>query len=67
MKPIAAPMVGGMNTSTIHVLILFPVFFLLMKERAFRRGNIATKRSTFGYRVSLQKTISYRLVSFENE
>jgi Cu(I)/Ag(I) efflux system membrane protein CusA/SilA len=34
MKPIAAPIVGGMITSTIHVLILVPVFFLAMKERA---------------------------------
>ncbi|HLH08009.1 MAG TPA: CusA/CzcA family heavy metal efflux RND transporter, partial [Terriglobales bacterium] len=30
MKPIAAPIVGGMITSTIHVLILVPVFFFLM-------------------------------------
>jgi Cu(I)/Ag(I) efflux system membrane protein CusA/SilA len=34
MKPIAAPIVGGMITSTIHVLILVPVFFLMVKERA---------------------------------
>jgi Cu(I)/Ag(I) efflux system membrane protein CusA/SilA len=33
MKPIAAPIVGGMMTSTIHVLILVPVFFLLMKRK----------------------------------
>src|SRR4051794_40565500 len=26
MKPIAAPIVGGMITSTIHVLILVPIF-----------------------------------------
>ena len=38
MKPIAAPIVGGMITSTIHVLILVPVFFVMMKERALRRG-----------------------------
>jgi Cu(I)/Ag(I) efflux system membrane protein CusA/SilA len=38
MKPIAAPIVGGMITSTIHVLILVPVFFIAMKERALRRG-----------------------------
>jgi Cu(I)/Ag(I) efflux system membrane protein CusA/SilA len=38
MKPIAAPIVGGMITSTIHVLILVPVFFLLMKRRELRRG-----------------------------
>ena len=31
-KPIGAPIVGGMVTSTIHVLILVPVFFALMKE-----------------------------------
>jgi Cu(I)/Ag(I) efflux system membrane protein CusA/SilA len=38
MKPIAAPIVGGMITSTIYVLILVPVFFAVMKERAIRRG-----------------------------
>ncbi len=40
MKPIAAPIVGGMITSTIHVLILVPVFFTVMKERALRRGTL---------------------------
>ncbi|MGA3334103.1 MAG: CusA/CzcA family heavy metal efflux RND transporter [Terracidiphilus sp.] len=40
MKPIAAPIVGGMITSTIHVLILVPVFFLLIKRRALRRGEL---------------------------
>jgi copper/silver efflux system protein len=33
MRPIAAPIVGGMITSTIHVLILVPVFFLLTRRR----------------------------------
>jgi Cu(I)/Ag(I) efflux system membrane protein CusA/SilA len=45
MKPIAAPIVGGMITSTIHVLILVPVFFALMKERALRRGNLQPKEA----------------------
>jgi Cu(I)/Ag(I) efflux system membrane protein CusA/SilA len=40
MKPIATPIVGGMITSTIHVLILVPVFFVLMKERALRHGTL---------------------------
>ena len=40
MKPIAAPIVGGMITSTIHVLILVPVFFLLIKRRQLRRGKL---------------------------
>jgi Cu(I)/Ag(I) efflux system membrane protein CusA/SilA len=36
MKPIAAPIVGGMITSTIHVLILVPVFFAMLKERELK-------------------------------
>jgi Cu(I)/Ag(I) efflux system membrane protein CusA/SilA len=40
MKPIAAPIVGGMITSTIHVLILVPVLFAMMKERALRAGKL---------------------------
>ena len=40
MKPIAAPIVGGMITSTIHVLILVPVFFALMKEHALRNRTL---------------------------
>jgi Cu(I)/Ag(I) efflux system membrane protein CusA/SilA len=40
MKPIAAPIVGGMITSTIHVLILVPVFFAVMKESALRHGRL---------------------------
>ncbi|MFZ1886885.1 MAG: CusA/CzcA family heavy metal efflux RND transporter [Candidatus Binataceae bacterium] len=44
MKPIAAPIVGGMVTSTVHVLILVPVFFAMMKERALRRGTLRAHR-----------------------
>jgi len=44
MKPIAAPIVGGMITSTIHVLILVPVFFVMIKERALRRGTLAKQQ-----------------------
>jgi Cu(I)/Ag(I) efflux system membrane protein CusA/SilA len=40
MKPITAPIVGGMITSTIHVLILVPVFFVMMKERALKRDAL---------------------------
>ncbi|HEY6394744.1 MAG TPA: CusA/CzcA family heavy metal efflux RND transporter [Candidatus Binataceae bacterium] len=45
MKPIAAPIVGGMVTSTIHVLILVPVFFAMMKERALRHGRLVADKS----------------------
>ena len=40
MKPIAAPIVGGMITSTINVLILVPVLFEMLKTRALRRGTL---------------------------
>ena len=40
MKPIAAPIIGGMITSTIHVLIITPVIFYIMKARALRRGTL---------------------------
>jgi copper/silver efflux system protein len=36
--------VGGMITSTIHVLILVPVFFVLMKSRSLRRGTLKSSQ-----------------------
>lgn len=44
MKPIATPMVGGMVTSTIGVLLLVPVLFSLLKERQLRRGTLVPSR-----------------------
>jgi Cu/Ag efflux pump CusA len=43
MKPIAAPIVGGMVTLTIHVLIRVPVFFAMMQERRLRRAGRIVK------------------------
>ncbi len=40
MKPIAAPILGGMVTSTIHVLVITPAIFYIMKLRALRRGSL---------------------------
>jgi len=44
MKPIAAPIIGGMITSTIHVLIITPVIFYIMKLRALRQGTLTASR-----------------------
>ena len=41
MKPIAVPLIGGMVTSTIHVLLVTPIIFLMMKQRDLRRGRLA--------------------------
>jgi Cu(I)/Ag(I) efflux system membrane protein CusA/SilA len=46
MKPIAAPIVGGIITSTVHVLILVPVFFVMMKARALRQGKLFTSEDS---------------------
>jgi Cu(I)/Ag(I) efflux system membrane protein CusA/SilA len=40
MKPVAAPIVGGMVTSTIHVLFVTPVIFYISKTAALRRGTL---------------------------
>ncbi len=40
MKPIAAPIIGGLVTSTIQVLIIMPVIFAIMKERALKKGKL---------------------------
>ena len=44
MKPIAAPIIGGMVTSTINVLILVPVFFAMINDRALRNGTLIPDR-----------------------
>ena len=40
MKPIAVPLIGGMVTSTIHVLLVTPIIFLIMKRRDLGRGRL---------------------------
>ncbi|OGU12378.1 MAG: cation transporter [Geobacteraceae bacterium GWC2_58_44] len=40
MKPIAAPMIGGMISSAVHVLIMTPVIFVMMKKRDLKKGRL---------------------------
>jgi copper/silver efflux system protein len=40
MKPIAAPIVGGMITSTLSVMVLVPILFTMLKEHALRHGTL---------------------------
>ena len=40
MKPIAAPMIGGLLSSAVHVLIMTPVIFVLMKKRELKKGTL---------------------------
>jgi len=38
MKRIAAPMVGGIGTSTILELLIYPAIYMLWKQRDFKKG-----------------------------
>jgi Cu(I)/Ag(I) efflux system membrane protein CusA/SilA len=40
MRPLVAPMIGGLLTSAVHVLVVTPVLFAYMKRRALRKGTL---------------------------
>jgi len=44
MRPLATPLIGGLVTSTIHVLVITPILFTWMKERALRKGTLTVSR-----------------------
>jgi Cu(I)/Ag(I) efflux system membrane protein CusA/SilA len=44
MRRIAAPMVGGMISSTLLTLIVIPAIYALVKEFAIRRGSLPPAR-----------------------
>jgi Cu(I)/Ag(I) efflux system membrane protein CusA/SilA len=39
MKPLATPVIGGMISSLLHILIVTPVIFLWLHERQLRKSN----------------------------
>ena len=39
MRPIAAPVVGGMVSSLLHILIVTPVIFLWLRSRKLKSTN----------------------------
>lgn len=40
MKPLTAPMIGGLLTSAVHVLVVTPILFAIMKEHALKKGKL---------------------------
>ena len=40
MKPLATPVIGGMISSLLHILIVTPVIFLWLREREFKNGTL---------------------------
>lgn len=41
MKPLATPVIGGMISSLIHILVVTPVIFLWLRERELRKERLA--------------------------
>ena len=44
MKPLATPVLGGMVSSLVHVLLVTPVIFHWLREREVRREDTAARR-----------------------
>lgn len=42
MKPLATPVIGGMISSLLHILIVTPVIFLWLRGREFKKGTLHT-------------------------
>ena len=40
MKPLATPVIGGMISSLLHILIVTPVIFLWLRGREFKKGSL---------------------------
>ena len=45
MKPLATPVIGGMISSLIHILIVTPVIFLWLRKRELQRGALPVSAS----------------------
>ena len=40
MQPLATPVIGGMISSLLHILIVTPVIFLWLREREMKKGTL---------------------------
>ena len=45
MKPLATPVIGGMVSSLVHILIVTPVIFAWLRERELRSAQSAAVAS----------------------
>jgi len=49
MKPLATPVLGGMISSLLHVLIVTPVIFFWLRERQQKKQGVPRASSEFAY------------------
>jgi copper/silver efflux system protein len=45
VRPLATPVLGGMVSSLVHVLIVTPVIFLWLRERELRLGRLQSEET----------------------
>jgi Cu(I)/Ag(I) efflux system membrane protein CusA/SilA len=50
MKPLATPVLGGMVSSLLHVLIVTPVIFFWLRERQLKKQDIDRANGDFAYK-----------------
>jgi Cu(I)/Ag(I) efflux system membrane protein CusA/SilA len=43
MRPLATPVVGGMLSSLVHILIVTPVIFAWLRERELKKVSTGSK------------------------
>ena len=44
MKPLATPVIGGMLSSLVHILIVTPVIFTWLRERELRKVGVKPQK-----------------------
>ena len=71
MKPLATPVLGGMVSSLLHVLIVTPVIFFWLREREFKKqgaaGASGNMRDEFTYGTDGKELDADRRLSSGNE
>lgn len=62
MKPLATPVIGGMISSLIHILIVTPVIFLWLRGREVKKGTLHQK--SWHYRRRARQNLPRFLTAF---
>ena len=56
MKPLATPVLGGMVSSLLHVLIVTPVIFFWLRERQLKKQGATTPSEDIGDEFAYETT-----------
>ena len=56
MKPLATPVLGGMVSSLLHVLIVTPVIFFWLRERQLKKQGVIPSNSEVAIEPAYENT-----------